>query len=173
MKRRPTDPQLDRARQARRNMTAAETMMWRALRDRGIGAKFRRQVTIGPYIADFVCIDARLIVEIDGATHERPGRQIYDAGRDEWLRAQGWHVLRFPNDPRDRRDGYRCHADSRGCGCCRPSSVTLRVTPSPASGRRGRAPANCPTHGTTPQFLADASPPWSARVMIRWTWLGI
>jgi hypothetical protein len=64
----------------------------------GVGAKFRRQVPIGPTIADFVCIDARLIVELDGATHERFGRQIYDAGLDEWLHAQGWRILRFPND---------------------------------------------------------------------------
>jgi very-short-patch-repair endonuclease len=54
MTRRPKDPQLDRARHLRRDMTAAETLMWRALRDRGIGAKFRRQVPIGPTIADFV-----------------------------------------------------------------------------------------------------------------------
>jgi very-short-patch-repair endonuclease len=50
------------------------------------------------HIADFVCIDMRLIVELDGPTHEQHGRRIYDSDRDEWLRAQGWHVLRFPND---------------------------------------------------------------------------
>jgi very-short-patch-repair endonuclease len=98
MTRRPTDPRLAKARQLRRNMTVAETMMWRALRDRRIGVKFRRQVPIGPTIADFVCIDARFIVELDGATHEQPGRQTYDAGRDEYLRAQGWRILRFSND---------------------------------------------------------------------------
>jgi very-short-patch-repair endonuclease len=98
MRRRLTDPQLGRARQLRRNMTVAEILMWRALRDRRIGVKFRRQVPIGPYIADFVCIDAQLVVELDGVTHEQPGRQIYDAGRDKWLRAQGWHILRFSND---------------------------------------------------------------------------
>jgi very-short-patch-repair endonuclease len=64
----------------------------------GVGAKFRRLVSIGPTLADFVCIDSRLIVELDGATHERYGRQIYDAGRDGWLHAQGWRILRFPND---------------------------------------------------------------------------
>jgi very-short-patch-repair endonuclease len=79
-------------------MTAAETILWRALRDRGVGVKFRRQVPIGPYIADFVCIDAQLIVELDGAAHEYDGRRIYDADRDAWLEARGWRVVRFPND---------------------------------------------------------------------------
>jgi hypothetical protein len=73
MVRRLSDDQLARARSLRRAMTVAETILWRGLRGRGIGAKFRRQVPIGPYIGDFVCIAARLIIELDGPPHEAPG----------------------------------------------------------------------------------------------------
>ena len=60
--------------------------------------KFRRQVAIGPYIADFACFDARLIVELDGRPHERPEQEAHDRKRDAWLNAQGFRVLRIPND---------------------------------------------------------------------------
>jgi very-short-patch-repair endonuclease len=73
-------------------------MLWRCLHDRGIGAKFRRQVPIGPYVADFVCAQAKLVVELDGVPHEVPQRILQDAERDAWLQAGGWRVLRFPND---------------------------------------------------------------------------
>jgi BirA family biotin operon repressor/biotin-[acetyl-CoA-carboxylase] ligase len=66
MIRRYIDHQLTSARHLRHEMTAAERMLWRGLRNRGIGAKFRRQVPIGPYVADFLCIDAHHIVELDG-----------------------------------------------------------------------------------------------------------
>ena len=79
-------------------MTEAEAMLWRGLRGRGIGAKFRRQVPIGPYVADFACAAARLIVELDGASHERPERSIHDTERDAWFTRHGWRVLRFRND---------------------------------------------------------------------------
>ncbi len=90
--------QLTNARRLRREMTNAEAILWRGLRDRGIGAKFRGQVPIGPFIADFVCIDARIVVELDGPPHDRPEQCNHDVNRDAWLRAQGWRVLRFSND---------------------------------------------------------------------------
>ncbi|MFI5016140.1 MAG: endonuclease domain-containing protein [Hyphomicrobiales bacterium] len=96
--RRFTDHQLARARHLRREMTRAETILWRCLRDRGIGAKFRRQVPIGPYVGDFVCVGARIIVELDGPPHEKSEQQTHDRRRDQWLRAKGWCVLRFSND---------------------------------------------------------------------------
>jgi very-short-patch-repair endonuclease len=98
MIRRFTDPQLAQARRLRRDMTIAETILWRGLRDRGIGAKFRRQVAIGPYVADFVCISARIIVELDGPPHDEPEQRLHDMHRDAWLRSRGWQVLRFSND---------------------------------------------------------------------------
>jgi very-short-patch-repair endonuclease len=98
MIRRYTHDQLTQARRLRRAMTVAETMLWRGLRNRGIGAKFRRQVPVGPYVADFLCIDARLIVELDGPPHEEAEQHFLDTRRDVWLVTQGWQVLRFSND---------------------------------------------------------------------------
>jgi very-short-patch-repair endonuclease len=94
----------DTARTLRRNATDAERAMWRLLRDRRLaGIKFRRQVPIGPFIADFASIAHRLVVEIDGGQHaESPS----DARRDAFLAAEGWRVLRFwNNDVTQNRDG--------------------------------------------------------------------
>ena len=94
---RPTDERLSNARRLRKEMTA-ETMLWRSLRNRGIAAKFRRQVPLGPYVADFACVAARLVVELDGPPHDAPERRALDRRRDAWLTEQGWRVLRIPND---------------------------------------------------------------------------
>jgi len=86
-----------RARDLRNNMTDAERAIWRLLRQRQIdGHRFRRQVTIGPYIADFVCLEAKLVIEIDGGQHAE--QQSYDATRDALFRDQGFRVLRFWNN---------------------------------------------------------------------------
>jgi very-short-patch-repair endonuclease len=61
------------------------------------GCKFRRQVPIGNYIVDFVCLDRRVIVELDGGQHNEASHKKYDARRDAWLRSQGFEVLRFWN----------------------------------------------------------------------------
>ena len=83
-----------RARDLRRNATEAETLLWSKLRNRQIfQAKFRRQVPIPPYIADFVCFDIKLIVEIDGGHHSFQS----DAPRTAFLEAQGFSVIRFWN----------------------------------------------------------------------------
>jgi very-short-patch-repair endonuclease len=79
-------------------------MMWRLLRDRRLGgAKFQRQVPIGPFVADFASIEHRLIVELDGGQHaESPS----DIRRDDFLVAAGWRVLRFwNNDVMKNREG--------------------------------------------------------------------
>jgi very-short-patch-repair endonuclease len=71
--------------------------VWAALRDRRLyGFKFRRQHTIGSYVADFYCAEADLVVELDGASHI--GREEYDQSRQAWLEDQGLIVLRFSND---------------------------------------------------------------------------
>ena len=92
------DEHLDFARKLRRDMTIAEAGLWRALRGRGVGAKFRRQVPIGAYVADFACTEARLIVELDGAPHDTPEQTLHDQERDAWFTQHGWRILRFPND---------------------------------------------------------------------------
>jgi len=96
------DTPIERFRQARalrRVMTTSEELLWRHLRGRGLsGEKFRRQVPIGPFIADFACLERRLIVELDGRPHEAPERQARDRHRDEFLTAHGWRVLRLTNE---------------------------------------------------------------------------
>ena len=73
--------------------------MWSLLRGRGInGAKFRRQHPIPPYIADFACVEATLVVEIDGRSHDVADQAAYDATRTEMLSKAGWRVLRVRDD---------------------------------------------------------------------------
>ena len=87
---------LARAQRLRREMTAAEHKLWSALRDRQLdGAKFRRQQPIGPFIADFVCQDYRLIVEADGGQH---AENEADNHRTAFLESKGYRVLRFWNN---------------------------------------------------------------------------
>jgi very-short-patch-repair endonuclease len=87
---------LFRARSLRANMTDAEKRMWHRLRaHRFGGTSFRRQFAIGAYVVDFVCLESRIVVEIDGGQHAENKR---DAQRDAWLRSQGFEVLRFWNN---------------------------------------------------------------------------
>ena len=77
-------------------MTPTEILIWERLRDRKYeGLKFRRQVNIGPYIADFLCKQHRLIVEIDRGIHD--GQKEYDQERDEYLHNRGYRVIRISN----------------------------------------------------------------------------
>ena len=96
---RQTSSNLPFARKLRREMTHAESIMWRALRaSRFNGLKFRRQVPIGPYVADFLSVQHRLIVELDGRPHDSEQQKAHEAKRDAYLRAKGYRVLRFSND---------------------------------------------------------------------------
>jgi very-short-patch-repair endonuclease len=85
-----------RARALRRRLTPPETRLWVRLRRRGPGRPtFRRQYPIDPYVADFCCVEARLIVEIDGAVHDSPDQFRHDAARSQFLTASGFDVLRL------------------------------------------------------------------------------
>jgi very-short-patch-repair endonuclease len=85
------------ARQLRRTMTDAEMRLWQHLRSRRLlGFKFRRQVPIGYYVVDFACLDAQLVIEVDGGQHAE--RESEDQRRTDWLSSQGFRVLRFWND---------------------------------------------------------------------------
>jgi very-short-patch-repair endonuclease len=80
-------------------MTIAETILWRALRgSRFSGPKFRRQVPVGKYVADLLSVEHRLIVELDGRPHNTEEAIAHDRTRDSFLIANGYRVLRFPND---------------------------------------------------------------------------
>src|SRR5215510_9882094 len=86
----------DYARHLRNNATDAERRLWQHLRGRQLdGFKFRRQRPIGRYVCDFVCLEARLIIELGGSQHAT--QTPYDANRDMFLRSNGFRVLRFWN----------------------------------------------------------------------------
>lgn len=86
----------ENAKLLRKNMTDAERLLWKYLRSKQVeGVKFRRQEPIGKYIVDFVSFEKRVVIEIDGGQHS--DHQLKDAARDEWLKSQGFFVLRFWN----------------------------------------------------------------------------
>ena len=83
-----------RAIKLRRSLTDSEQRLWRYLRRRYLrGCRFRRQVPIGPYIADFACLYPAIVIEIDGGQHAE--QTAYDATRDAFLNQRGFKVLRF------------------------------------------------------------------------------
>ena len=85
------------ARQLRKASTDAERYLWLHLRTKQLaGLRFRRQHPIGPYIVDFVCLEKRLVVELDGGQHQIQEKK--DKIRDEWLTSEGYTVLRYWND---------------------------------------------------------------------------
>jgi very-short-patch-repair endonuclease len=87
----------ERARALRQNLTDAERRLWFHLRRKQLdGHRFRRQVSIGPYIADFVCLESKLVIEVDGGQHGDNAEK--DARRTALMEAQGFRVLRFWND---------------------------------------------------------------------------
>ena len=92
------------ARSLRRNETDYEHRLWQALRNRATGFKFRRQHPIGPYVADFACPEAKLVVEIDGPWHEKRVEQ--DARRTEHLKTFGYEVMRITLKEEGGLDGF-------------------------------------------------------------------
>ncbi|MBN8552367.1 MAG: endonuclease domain-containing protein [Caulobacterales bacterium] len=89
------------AKRMRREPTVMERKLWTILRDRRLeGLKFRRQVVVGPYVVDFLCLRHRLIIEADGPFHDAER----DSVRDAWLTSQGFQTLRFQNAQIDHRD---------------------------------------------------------------------
>jgi very-short-patch-repair endonuclease len=103
----PTNRRFGKA--MRQHMTDAEARLWLRLRKPGIeGLRFRRQVPIGPYIGDFFCPQHRLIVEVDGGQHDAAS----DRGRDAWLTARDYRVVRvWNNDVMENVEGV-CEAIS-------------------------------------------------------------
>lgn len=88
---------LSHARRMRHEPTDAERKFWFAVRAHGFGGhKFKRQYPIGPYIADFVCLESHLIIELDGGQHSQQAG--YDAERTAYLQTRGFRVLRYWND---------------------------------------------------------------------------
>jgi very-short-patch-repair endonuclease len=99
-------PLLQLAREMRHPQTPAEATLWRAIHNRALGYKFRRQHPIDHFIVDFYCAQARLCIEVDGPSHFEPAQEEYDAARTTFLEELGYKVIRFTND--DVR--YNIHA---------------------------------------------------------------
>ena len=115
---------LNNAKTLRSKQTEAEQRLWYHLRaHRFLGLKFKRQKPMGRYIVDFVCLEQRLIIEIDGGQHSE--QVHYDQRRDAWLRSQGYTVLRFWNN--DVMQQLESVLEQIRC--------TLSPGPSPTSGR--------------------------------------
>ena len=86
----------ERARALRKTMSDAEWKLWHALCSNQVsGYRFRRQHPIGVFIADFTCLEKKLIVEVDGEQHAEPAQTAHDAERTQWLESRGYRVLRF------------------------------------------------------------------------------
>jgi len=93
-----TATQRSRARTLRKNLTDAERTMWTMLRGRHLdGFAFRRQFPIGPFIADFVCLATKLVIEIDGGQHFSDDGEMRDARRTAFIESEGFRVMRFSN----------------------------------------------------------------------------
>jgi very-short-patch-repair endonuclease len=130
-----------RAHALRRNTTDAEKKLWSRLRKLDVdGSHFRRQVPIGPYIADFACMAARLLIEIDGSQHAEDHQQAHDEARTRWLENEGYRVLRFwNNDIGKNIDGVMEAVYAALYGSLSATSVALKHR------RRRRRPARFPT----------------------------
>lgn len=86
------------AKRLRKRQTIHEALLWQKLRAKRFhDYKFKRQVPIGPFIVDFLCFEARLVIEVDGYSHWLPGAQEYDRMREEYLEERGFKILRFGN----------------------------------------------------------------------------
>lgn len=125
---------LDNAKSLRRNLTDAEQKLWYNLRaHRFMGLKFKRQKPVGCYVVDFVCIEKKLVIELDGGQHADSLK--YDGERDAWLHSQGYTVLRFWNNELINEiegvlERIRLVLSNEAI-----SSETLSPSPSPTSGR--------------------------------------
>jgi len=91
-----TGDTLERAKALRKTMSPSEVALWMALRKRPAGLKFRKQHPSGPFVADFYCHAARLVIEVDGGAHEFGDRPVRDARRDRWFTLRGLGVMRVP-----------------------------------------------------------------------------
>ena len=86
----------ERARELRRTMSVPERKLWRALSNRKAGdLRFRRQHPMGNYIVDFVCLERKLVIEVDGSQHGEVEQMAHDQRRTDWLSNEGYRVIRF------------------------------------------------------------------------------
>ena len=162
------------ARRLRRSMTDAEAALWTRLRGhRLLDASFRRQAPIGPYIVDFFCAAAHLVVEVDGGGHALPEARRRDTRRTAWLEGAGYRVLRFWNtEVLNELDGVlEAIVAALAAASPRPDAAPPLPGPPPRGGREGAVQPAChsseasavivpsPLEGEGQGGGAEASPP--------------
>lgn len=127
------------SRKLRRNLTPPEAKLWLLLQGSPFDIRFRRQYAVGPYVADFYCPAAKLIIEIDGLVHDFAGPASRDEKRDEHIRNLGLQIIRIP--AADVMKDATAVADALIAMCqdlAGPSTVRLRRTvPLPTAPRQG------------------------------------
>jgi very-short-patch-repair endonuclease len=127
------------AKRQRHEMTRAEALLWQAIRgNRFNGWRFKRQVPYGPYVADFSCAQARLVVELDGRPHQDEEQMIRDGRRDAWFQERGFRVLRISNDL--VLGSIELALKEIELALTAPSPGLLRRPPSPSRGEGKRTP---------------------------------
>jgi very-short-patch-repair endonuclease len=141
----------DTARRLRADATSPEVRLWRHLRrSELLGSHFRRQVPIGHYVADFACMAARLVIELDGSQHGLEANKARDEQRTRWLEREGYRVIRFwNNDVSENIDGVLETIHAALYGSRDADAVELKherwvkddVAAHPAPARRARRPS--------------------------------
>ena len=132
-----------RRQELRSRMPKAEVIVWRALRGSALGAKFRRQHSVGKYVLDFYCPEKHLAIEIDGDSHFEDGAVEYDKDRQMQIESLGLQFLRFTNEAvyTDINSVIeriqQCLTIATAPTTPNPSSGQAPTTPNPSSGRRG------------------------------------
>ncbi|WP_421197010.1 endonuclease domain-containing protein [Aeromonas jandaei] len=99
------------AKRLRQDATQAEQKLWQQLHNRRLaGLKFRRQMPIGPYVVDFICLEQGLVIEVDGSQHGTQANQMHDEARTAYLNQQGFRVIRvWNNDVLSRMEVVLAH----------------------------------------------------------------
>jgi very-short-patch-repair endonuclease len=121
----------------RKSMTDSEKKLWNCLRydlDMPTGAHFRRQFALGDYIVDFICLQYRLVIEVDGPIHTAEHQARRDAAKDDFLKREGFTILRFTNDEVMLGRSAVLHSVAKALAAATPIRPLTR-TPSPQGGR--------------------------------------
>jgi very-short-patch-repair endonuclease len=123
------------SRRLRASTTGAEQQLWRALKRIPVyGSHFRRQVPIGQYVADFACLKAKLLIELDGGQHSQDAVAARDERRTRWLEAEGYRVIRFWNaELLDNLDGVLDTIYAALYGSPHSEAVPLITPPRPSA----------------------------------------
>ena len=150
-----------RAKQLRSNATEPEQRLWRALKTIPVyGSHFRRQVPIGPYVVDFACLNARLVIELDGGHHSRDDIAKKDEARTQWLEKEGYRVIRFWNaELSENMAGVLDTIYAALYGSLQSEAVALPTPPRP-DGRPSPTPVGCSRHAQREADIGNIRYPW-------------